>query len=82
MIATLLLGLVLTPAIWASEIVHLSAILDEDEGFRLHKGLLTGENVIGTANFENSMYEKGWSSFEVISTENNVDDNTRVRKFC
>ena len=82
MIATLLLCLVLTPAIWAGEIFHLSAILDKNKGFRLHKGLLTGENVIGTANFENSMYEKGWSSFEVISTEKNVDDNTRVRKFC
>ena len=79
MIVTLLLGLTLTSSIHAGEIVHLSAILDKNDGqISLQEGLHTGSSVIGHAKFENSMHEKGWSLLEIISTETNVTDDARV----
>ena len=79
MIVTLLLGLTLTSSIHAGEIVHLSAILDKNDGqISLQEGLHTGSSVIGHAKFENSMHEKGWSPLEIISTETNVTDDARV----
>merc|ERR1712241_953732 len=79
MIVTLLLGLILTSPIHAGEIVHLSAILDKNDGqISLQEGLHTGSSVIGHAKFENSMYEKGWSPLEIISTETNVTDDARA----